>query len=144
MHAITLNVSDGNKSSTDEVLITVVDTTAPVIGCALATPNILMPPDHRMVNVTVFASATDNCAATPVCSIQDVISSEPQSGLGAGDLFPDIDMIDLLNVFLRAERSDTGNGRVYLITVECSDDAENTATQTVFVSVPRQQSNKCK
>jgi hypothetical protein len=40
---------------------------------------------------------------------------------------------------LRAERAGTANGRVYTITIACTDSAGNTSTQNVPVLVPKNQ-----
>ncbi|CAN5789781.1 hypothetical protein BH24CHL5_BH24CHL5_12280 [soil metagenome] len=40
---------------------------------------------------------------------------------------------------LRAERSGTGNGRIYTLTYRVTDSCGNAATQTVTVSVPKSQ-----
>jgi hypothetical protein len=43
---------------------------------------------------------------------------------------------------LRAERSGTGSGRVYTITVQCTDAAGNSTTKTVTVTVAHDQAKK--
>lgn len=58
---------------------------------------------------------------------------------GGGDTPPDWVITGPLTVDLRAERSGKGSGRVYTITVECSDASGNTATKTVTVTVPHDQ-----
>jgi hypothetical protein len=71
------------------------------------------------------------------CRIVLVSSNEPIAGTGGGDLSPDWEISGDLTVRLRAERSPKGDGRVYTITVRCSDAAGNAATSTVAVTVPR-------
>ncbi len=92
-----------------------------------------------MVPVAVAVTASDICDATPVCRISSVTSNEPDNGLGDGDTANDIAVTGDLSVDLRAERAGTGSGRVYTITVACSDDAENAATGTTTVTVPLNQ-----
>jgi hypothetical protein len=98
-------------------------------------PNVLSPPNHRLVLVTVSVSAADACDAHPVCKIISVTSNEPDSGCGSGDFPNDIQNISGLTVQLRAERCGTGKGRVYTITVQCKDASGNTSTKTTTVKV---------
>jgi hypothetical protein len=120
----------------DRVLITVKDTTPPVITQITTKPNVLWPPQHKMVPVTLTVTGTDNCAGAPVCKIISVSSNEPINGIGDGDTAPDWQITGNLTLNLRAERSGTGKGRLYTITVKCSDASTNIRTKTVGVSVP--------
>jgi uncharacterized protein YegL len=135
-HEFTLVVNDGEYSDTDTVTIEVVDTTPPVINSITPSSAALWPPNHKMVNVTIDASATDSVSSAS-CRITDVSSSEPDNGLGDGDTANDIVITGPLSVELRAERSGRGPGRVYTITVTCTDAAGNAATSTTTVSVPK-------
>ncbi len=135
----TLTVTDSfGASSQCQAAVTVVDTTPPAIGAVTASPNVLWPPNHQMVPVTVSASASDNCSPVS-CSISSVTSNEPIDGLGDGDASPDWVITGPLTVNLRAERSGTGSGRVYTATVKCTDGAGNSSTKTVMVTVPLNQ-----
>jgi len=115
--------------------VEVVDTTPPDIENVTANPNELWPPNHKMVQVTVAAIATDNCDPSPDCTISSVSSNEPVNGLGDGNTAPDWVITGDLTVDLRAERSGTGDGRIYTIEVTCTDDCENSSTETVEVTV---------
>ncbi len=141
--ARTWTATDGCSNRADCLqTIQVVDTTAPVIGSVSAAPNVLWSPNHKMVPIRVTATATDNCSATPVCTITKVVSNEPENGLGDGDTAPDWKITGPLSVDLRAERSGTGNGRIYTITVTCTDDCGNSSAGTTKVTVPKSQKNK--
>ena len=48
-------------------------------------------------------------------------------------------IVDAHHVKLRAERSGIGNGRIYTITITCTDDKGNATSATVTVSVPLSQ-----
>jgi hypothetical protein len=136
-HTYTLTVDDGNGGTdSDTVVITVQDTTPPDIDTVTASPNLLWPPNHRMVHVTVNISAIDACDPAPSCQIISVTSNEPIDGLGDGDTSPDWIITGPFTVDLRAERSGTGTGRVYTITVQCTDHSGNSSTATVTVTVP--------
>jgi hypothetical protein len=90
-----------------------------------------------MVPVAVSVSASDACGGGVTCRIVSVSSDEPQTGLGGGDVGPDWEITGALTVNLRAERWKKGDGRVYTITVECTDTAGNRSTSFVTVTVPR-------
>jgi hypothetical protein len=114
---------------------TFVSTTPPIIENVSASPNNLWPPNHKMVKVNVSATATDNCDLSPVCTILDVNSDEPMSGVGDGNTAPDWLITGDLSVDLRAERSGKGNGRSYTITVSCTDGCGNSSVETTPVTV---------
>ena len=90
--------------------VTVRDKTAPVIASVKPSVTVLTPPDHRMVPVTVAVTMSDLVDASPVCRITSVLSNEPISGTGTGDLSPDWYLTGNLTVNLRAERKSTGTG----------------------------------
>jgi hypothetical protein len=119
--------------------VTVNDTQAPAVSAATVDKPSLWPPDHQMETVTVNYTATDNCSVNCVLS---VTSNEPINGLGDGDASPDWIIVDAHHVQLRSERGGLGNGRIYTITVTCSDPAGNTVVRTVTVRVPKNQSGK--
>jgi endo-1,4-beta-xylanase len=119
-----------------------VDVTPPSIEQVAATPPVLDSVNHRLVPVLVSVRATDDSGAPPVCAVTGVASNEPDDGLGDGDTPGDIVRDGPLSLLLRAERSGAGSGRVYTITVTCSDEAGNAASATASVSVPKGNSDK--
>lgn len=140
-HVITLTVSDGIDTATDEVVITVEDTTPPSVITISAAPNVLWPPNHKMVPVTLNISVSDNCDPNPSVQIINVSCNEPEDGLGDGDTAPDWEITGDLTVNLRAERSGKGTGRVYTIVVRCADQAGNFSDRQVTVDVAHDQGN---
>jgi hypothetical protein len=138
-YTFTLTVTDGNGgAASDSVFIVVRDVTAPAIGSATATPTVLASASHEMVSVAIGASVSDACGGAVTCRIVSVTSNEPTAGLGGGDVGPnDWQITGPLTVSLRAERWHKGSGRVYTITVECTDAAGNRAAAMVTVTVPR-------
>ncbi len=137
---ISCSATDGSENSSDcSSAVTVQDTTAPVISAVAASPNVLWPPNHKMTPVTVAVSASDICDAAPVCEITSVSSNEPVNGTGNGDKEPDWQITGNLTVNLRAERAGSGSGRVYTVTVACSDASQNSSTKTTTVTVPHNQ-----
>jgi hypothetical protein len=113
--------------------VTVQDVESPTITQASATPAVLWPPNHKLVDVTVGYTAADNCAAT---SALGITSNEPTNGPGDGNTAPDWVIVDGHHVQLRAERAGGGNGRIYTIGITASDPSGNGAKAAVTVSVP--------
>ena len=113
--------------------VTVVDQEAPVVTNLSATPSVLGPPNHRMVDVAVGFDQSDNCGGA--CTLT-VSSNEPANGTGDGDTAPDWIVIDSHHVQLRAERSGRGSGRTYTLTLTCTDAAGNATVKTTKVFVP--------
>lgn len=138
-NTILVTVSDGKAAPVScSTTVTVRDTKAPVIKHIEVNPKVLWPPNHRMVPVKVTVKAFDACGCGPlVCKIISVTSNEPVNGLGDGDTAPDWQITGDLTLKLRAERSGRGHGRVYTITVRCTDCAGNSSTRLVRVLVPR-------
>lgn len=142
---VTLIVYDGQFSDADTVDVTVVDTAAPTIHSVSANPNVLWPPNHKMVEVIVDVDAEDDCDADPFCMITEVTCNEPINGPGDGSTEPDWECTDdPLVVLLRAERAGGGSGRVYTIHVVCEDASGNITAATVDVIVPHDQGKEKK
>lgn len=138
---VTLSVSDiKGASASCPAKVMVIDKTPPVISALSATPNVLWPPNHKMIPVSLSVAASDNCDSAPRCQIITVNSNEPINGLGDGDTAPDWEITGNLAVNLRAERSGNGSGRIYTITVECSDVSGNSMAKDVTVSIPHDKS----
>ncbi|HWY40866.1 MAG TPA: HYR domain-containing protein [Chthoniobacterales bacterium] len=115
--------------------VTVVDNQPPMISNMSVSPTTLSPPNHKIVDVAVNYTASDNCGAV-TCALSGT-SNEPDNGMGDGDTPNDIMPIDSHNIGLRAERSGRGNGRLYTITNTCTDAHANSTTATATVSVPK-------
>jgi hypothetical protein len=92
-----------------------------------------------MVPVSVTAETSDICDAEPICRIISIVSNEPVDGLGDGDTAPDWEITGVLSVNLRAERSGTGKGRIYTLTVKCTDASGNITETNTKVTVPHNQ-----
>jgi hypothetical protein len=130
-HVITVMVTDASgNSSSSPVTFTVADTTAPTINSVTATPNVLGPPNHGLMPISISVSAIDNCDPAPVSKIISVTCNETSAP-------GDIQITGNLTLNLAATRNPAGNGRVYTITVGCTDASGNRSTATVTVSVPK-------
>jgi hypothetical protein len=104
--------------------------------CDLAVPSVttLWPPNHKMAEVTI-GGVTDENTDPVTITVTSVMQDEPVNGLGDGDTSPDA-VVQTGSVLLRAERSGTGNGRVYTVHFTAND-GEGACNGTVTVGVPR-------
>jgi HYR domain-containing protein len=129
-HTITATAVDaaGNEGSCTFV-VELVDTTAPVFTLLTIDHSVLWTPDHKMVHLVISAECDDSGGATTV-HIVDVASDESAGKTADWEITGDT------TLDLRAERDGSGDGRVYTITVECTDASGNSTTSTLTVSVP--------
>jgi hypothetical protein len=112
------------------------DVTPPAIASVTPSQSTLSPPNHKMASLSLAIAATDNLAMSS-CAITAVTSNEPVTGTGDGDTAPDWSITGPTTLQLRAERSGSGHGRIYTVTVRCSDAAGNASTGTTSVMVPK-------
>jgi hypothetical protein len=128
----------GNQvSCTQSILVN--DTQAPVITGAAANPSSLWPPNHKMVEVTINYTVTDNCTSPGAINCDLAVSSNEPPGSGNDHISPDWTVLDAHHVKLKAERNGQGSGRIYTITITCKDSKNNITTKTVTVTVPHNQ-----
>jgi len=126
-------VSDADPSNNSATAAVTASNPPPAISNAAVSRPELWPPNHRMVEVAVRYSVTDNCG--PVACALSVTSNEPVEGTGDGDTAPDWEILDAHSLRLRAERAGAGNGRVYTITITCTDSSGNSSSRSVTVRV---------
>ncbi len=105
--------------------------------CSLAAPSVatLWPPNHRLVDVSVVG-VTDPDGDPVAITIAGITQDEPVNGLGDGDTSPDGFGVGTARAQVRAERSGTGNGRVYRISFTADDGKGGSCTAAVGVGVP--------
>jgi hypothetical protein len=136
-HDIRLTVTDSEgESSTAEVTAVVRDTVAPHLVASVV-PNVLWPPDRKLVPVHVSWSVQDVCDPAPSV----VLVSVTESGTSPRKSSPDIVGADLgtpdADLLLRASRPGIGSGRDYLLVYRAADGSGNASTATVRVRAPR-------
>lgn len=138
----TVTDAAGNTSDPSNVVTVKIDKTPPTITCA-ASPNILNPANHKLVDVSVAVQVTDGLSGPAGFTLKAVTSNEADNGLGDGDTVGDIQGFTLggpdTTGQLRAERSAQGTGRIYTLLYEGKDLAGNTASCSAIVTVPRTQ-----
>ncbi|KIL38335.1 hypothetical protein SD70_27070 [Gordoniibacillus kamchatkensis] len=134
----------GNVESPHTAVVQI-DKTAPTLKVVMD-KTVLWPPNHQMNTVTASVYADDSLSGIASVVLTSVTSSEPDNGLGDGDLPNDIQGADIGSMDtqfdLRAERAGSGNGRIYTITYTALDHAGNKTTAASTVTVPHSQSGK--
>ena len=134
--AVTATATDssGNKA-TCSFNVTVNDVEPPVIHNLGTSPRVIWPPNHKMKDVTVNYTSTDNCPGPISCQIT-VTSNQDDGGPGhnhSNDIVVNSDH----EIKLRAERNGNGkDGRTYTVKVSCTDQHGNTGSSTTTVMVP--------
>jgi uncharacterized repeat protein (TIGR01451 family) len=136
----TNEIDPGNNTST----VTTSLNHNPVCTDLALTGDSMWPPNHRLVRFTA-GGATDADGNTLTTTITNVTQDEPLNGLGDGDTGP-VDAASVAGhpdqVDLRAERSGTGDGRVYRVTVSVSDGNGGSCTATLSTAtVPHDQAH---
>lgn len=135
-----LVVSDGGLESIpdgdlSDVTITIRNLNdPPSCAAAQASPAVLWPPNHKLVSLTIVGLSDPNGDPVTVI-VTGVTQDEPVNGLGDGDTSPDAVIVDG-SALLRAERSGTGNGRVYQVNFTAADAQGGSCSGSVTVSVP--------
>jgi hypothetical protein len=112
------------------------------------TPEILWPPDHKMVDVHATLTNTGGCSTsedvvrfvlTGISSNEPDFSPDPGKGSSREDIQgAEVGSGDF-NFQLRAERDGRGNGRFYELTYTAIDGTGNSRTITSAVLVPHDQ-----
>jgi len=118
------------------------DVTPPSLSVS-ASPNRLWPPNHGYVRVTTTVTASDTVDSSPTVTFVSATSNEPDDAPGGGDgsTTNDIVVVGDTTFDLRAERSGSGNGRVYTLTYRVADDCGNERTASATVRVPHDQNS---
>jgi hypothetical protein len=111
-----------------------------VVHGATASPAVLWPPNHKMVEISFDLDTENDCELELVCTVLEVTSNEPINGLGDGNTEPDWVIGDDGSLMLRAERSGTGSDRVYTVRLLCENPDSGIGDETtVEIVVPHDQ-----
>ncbi len=144
---VNLVVNDGKVDSLpDAVQVAITDTRPPEISVTCS-PNILWPPNHKMIEIIPMVTANDSCDQSAAVELYRISMNEGEEtntydpnhdeGLGDGNTNNDIQVNDDGRIFLRAERSGNNpQGREYTIIYQATDASGNNATASCKISVP--------
>jgi uncharacterized repeat protein (TIGR01451 family) len=110
----------------------------PECGVALATQVELWPPNHKFVTVSI-AGVTDPDGDSLTTNIVGISQDEPLRGHGDGNTCPDGKGVGTSSASVRAERSGTGDGRVYHVSFTASDGKGGQCAGSVRICVPHDQ-----
>lgn len=111
------------------------DTTPPTVACS-ASPNVLWPPNNKLVAISTKVAVTDTGSGAAGFSLVSVASNEGNvAAEGSGWAIGTADT----SGFLQASRLGSGSGRTYTLTYEGRDNAGNKATCSATVAVPHDQ-----
>lgn len=113
-----------------------IDKTPPTLTCD-ASPNVLWPPNNKLVPVNTSVVLTDSLSGAAGFQLLGVSSNEPDSG--AGDIIGwQVGAADISGQ-LRATRLGTGTGRIYTWSYSGQDRAGNKGTCAPTLAVPHDQ-----
>lgn len=136
-----VELDEGNNCVNNELAI-VVPVASPnqPPDCTNAGPSVdlLWPPNHKLVTISILG-VTDPDGDPVSIAVTGITQDEPVNGLGDGDTSPDGFGIGTAQAQIRAERSGTGNGRVYAIMFTADDGKGGLCTGQVTVGVPHDQ-----
>jgi hypothetical protein len=129
-HAVTYYAIDnaGNVETPPQEMSINIDKTPPSAPSLSASPSILWPPNHKMVNVLIGGSITDGGSgiASTIITVTDEYGIYNMTVPGFGIAIP-----------LESWRAGTDmDGRLYTITAVITDKAGNQSTGTTTVLVP--------
>jgi hypothetical protein len=146
----TYTVTDASgNTATCSFTVTVKDVEPPVI--VMKDKDIeIWPPNHKHHSFSIadqIVSVSDNCGGVTIedVIIDEVSSDEANNGKGDGNTTDDIVIAeDCRSTQLLAERSGTGNGRVYVVSLALMDLHGNIGTAQFTVKVPHSKGKKSK
>jgi hypothetical protein len=112
------------------------DTEPPFLTLSV-TPDILWPPNHKMIAITPIITVADNVDPNPHVELVGVTMTDPDDGQGDGHTVNDVQVTPDGQIFVRSERSAKAGDRVYTVTFRATDAAGNTAFASATVVVPK-------
>ena len=133
LNVLVIAVNDGVNSGevSETVTVQVSDTEAPTLA-PTASEIMLWPPNNTLRPVTIQANAEDNSGGPITLDVQ-VTSNEADEDDWV------IDSVDNatgeIQLKLRADRSGSGDGRIYTVTITATDEANNSSAAIVEIRV---------
>jgi hypothetical protein len=141
-HTVRITVSDGTTLPVScTTTVNIVDTIPPAVSCSVAISR-FWPPSHGLVNVGLTANASDTCDPQLAITVEVFGDENDETPTGDGNYSPDARDLAVGRLRLRAERSQNGDGRVYLIVVTATDASGNQAVSCCTVVTPKDQGKR--
>ncbi|WGL17221.1 PKD domain-containing protein [Microbulbifer bruguierae] len=139
LYTVTLQImddyGDSHAASTTVSVAAVPINTQPLCTSAIASDALLWPPNHGYRDILINnVSDPDGDPVTIV--IDEIYQDELVDGRGDGSFVPDARGIGSDTAEVRAERSASGNGRIYHILFSASDSRGGLCSGQVTVGVP--------
>jgi hypothetical protein len=119
----------------DDVNVHSCQVTAPVCSGAAASPSTLTAPNHKFRDISVVGVTDPNNSQIQII-IKSIFQDEPVLAPDSGNTSPDGMGVGTSTAQVRAERIQSGNGRVYHIGFMAVNAAGGTCTGVVTVGVP--------
>lgn len=131
----TITASDGALAAKAQVLFV---NSTPSCSAVKLDQTVLWPPNHKLVSVTASGATDGDIGDSATLVIDGVAQDEVVDGAGDGNTAPDavLSSPPSKQAWLRAERSGTGNGRVYHVRFTATDTHGATCTGEATVGVP--------
>lgn len=112
------------------------DTTPPTLTVSLS-PNMLWPPNGKLVPITATITVTDNYDPAPEIKLESIYASEEATPNDVANAQPGTDDRQFS---LAAKRAGTNlAGRIYTVTYSATDASGNKTTASATVTVPHDQ-----
>ncbi|MBW8873974.1 MAG: hypothetical protein JF614_03355 [Acidobacteria bacterium] len=131
----------GGEQALDFKTLTVVNK-PPVCSGATVAPGQLWPPDHKLVPVAI-AGVVDPDGDPVTLTVTGITQDEPVQGQGSGNTCADATGTGTGAASLRAERSGSGDGRVYHVGFVANDGRGGQCSGEVTVCVPHDRNRAC-
>jgi hypothetical protein len=138
-NCFTLAVKDpSGHIDRDTVGVVVADTIPPDLSVKLS-PQLLWPPNHKLVDIRATVQASDRCGQVSEVKLLSIVCNQADNGSGDGNTKGDI--VARIGLFdrmfkLRAERAGPGRDRIYTVTYRATDDSGNGTNVSANVVVP--------
>jgi hypothetical protein len=130
-YEVSYDAGDASGNQAEQILRTVIveDTTLPEFSLVVE-PNVLWPPNNKMVLVAPGWEVSDKCDEQPEVSLVDITMS------AEGDVNDYVQIDGDGSIYLRATKGQGRAVRIYTVTYEAVDDSGNFAVDSASVVVP--------
>jgi hypothetical protein len=134
---VNVRVTDGEGGATLGSTVVTVNPPPPDCSHAVASPNLLWPPNHKFVPITISGIVNPAPGALTI-TVTSIFQDEPVQSPGSGNTSPDATGVGTSTASVRSERDGGGDGRVYHINFTATG-AGGSCTGSVTVGVPHDQ-----